>query len=300
MFEWYVENEYWFAAVQLFLAMLGMGATLRLQDFTTVLKTPKAVTLGCLTQLVAVPLVTFGLIVSLGLTGGVLVGIALIAAIPGGSVSNIFTYLAKGSVPLSISVTAFTTVACLITTPLILGFLISAYMPPDFTMPARQIATEITLCLLIPLILGMLILQFLPGLSAWVSRWGIRGSLFAIMCIVVGSAGAGRLNVGAFGWSNVALIGLFFLLLAAIGALLPRLFRLVREDSTAIEMEVVVRNINLGLLIKVSLFPAVHGVDDPLGNFVLFSLLLYGALQTFLGLALVVWRRKGALQLQPE
>lgn len=300
MFEWYVDNEYWFAAIQLFLAMLGMGATLKFQDFKAVLKTPKAVTLGCLIQLIAVPLVIFGLIAALGLTGGVLVGLALIAAIPGGSVSNIFTYLAKGSVPLSISITALTTVACLITTPLILGVLITAYMPPDFTMPARQIATEITLCLLIPLLLGMLILRFVPGIAQWVSRWGIRGSLFAIMCIVVGSAGAGRLNVDDFGLGNVALVCLFFLVLAAIGALLPRLFGLVREDATAIEMEVIVRNVNLGLLIKVSLFPTVNGVADPIGNFVLFSLLLYGALQTFLGLALVVWRRKSTPQLLAE
>ncbi|WP_439134029.1 bile acid:sodium symporter family protein [Pseudomaricurvus sp.] len=299
MFDWYVENEYWFAFIQLFLAMLGMGATLKLQDFGEVLTAPKAVSVGCLIQLVAVPLVAYGLIVSLGLTGGVLVGLALIAAIPGGTVSNIFTYLAKGNAPLSISITALTTVACLVTTPLLLDLLITEYMPDDFAMPVRQIATEITISLLLPLILGMLILRFLPKVSGFVSRWCIRGSLFTIVLIVLGALGAGRLDVAAFGWNNIALICLFFGVLALISAVIPRLLKLKREDSTAIEIEVMVRSLNLGLLIKASLFPAVVGVADPVGDFVLFSLLIYAALQIPLGLALVMWRRARAPQLLP-
>lgn len=91
IFDWYVQNEYWFAAVQLTLAMLGMGATLKLSDFRDVAREPKGVTIGVLVQIVAVPLVTLLLIQSVGLDVGVLIGIALIAAIPGGTVSNIYT-----------------------------------------------------------------------------------------------------------------------------------------------------------------------------------------------------------------
>lgn len=300
MFDWYVENEYWFAFIQLFLAMLGMGATLKIQDFGEVLKAPKAAIVGCLIQFIAVPLAAYALIVSMGLAGGVLVGVALIAAIPGGTVSNIFTYLARGNAPLSISITAITTMACLVTTPLILDVLITEYMPEDFTMPVRQIATEITVSLLIPLIMGMLVLRFMPKASEWVSRWCIRGSMFTIVLIVLGALGAGRLDVEAFGWNNVALISQFFVVLVLISAVIPRLLQFKREDTTAIEIEVMVRSLNLGLLIKALLFPAVVGVADPVGDFVLFSLLIYASLQIPLGLGLVVWRRAEVPQLQPE
>jgi len=292
IFDWYVQNEYWFAAVQLTLAMLGMGATLKLSDFRDVAREPKGVTIGVLVQIVAVPLVTLLLIQSVGLDVGVLIGIALIAAIPGGTVSNIYTYLAGGNIPLSISVTALTTLGCLLTTPIILGVLIEDYMPADFEMPAAQIAVEIGLYLLLPLMVGMMCYRFLPQWAERISRIGVRGSMFVILLIVIGSGGAGRLDTGAFGGFNVMMIAGFFVVLVLIGALTPALAGLKRSDTIAIEIEVAVRNTNLGLLIKASLFPAVAGQVDPVGDFVLFTLLLYGALQIFIGLLWVWIRRK--------
>ncbi len=296
IFDWYVQNEYWFAAVQLTLAMLGMGATLKLSDFRDVAREPKGVTIGVLVQIVAVPLVTLLLIQSVGLDVGVLIGIALIAAIPGGTVSNIYTYLAGGNIPLSISVTALTTLGCLLTTPIILGVLIDDYMPADFEMPAAQIAVEIGVYLLLPLVVGMMCYRFLPQWAELISRIGVRGSMFVILLIVIGSGGAGRLDTAAFGGFNVMMIASFFVVLVLIGALTPALAGLKRRDTIAIEIEVAVRNTNLGLLIKASLFPAIAGQADPIGDFVLFTLLLYGALQIFIGL-LWVWirRRQGAV-----
>lgn len=78
-------------------------------------------------------------------------GMALIAAIPGGTTSNIFTYMARGNTPLSILITGITTVACLLTTPLILSLIITQYLPTDFTMPTGKIIIEIALTLLLPL-----------------------------------------------------------------------------------------------------------------------------------------------------
>ena len=95
MGDFYVEHEYWVAAFQLVTAMLGMGATLTARDFRDVVREPGAVTLGMVVQLVLVPLATFGFLRLLGVHGGVAVGIALIASIPGGTTSNIFTYFAR-------------------------------------------------------------------------------------------------------------------------------------------------------------------------------------------------------------
>jgi BASS family bile acid:Na+ symporter len=291
MSAWYLANEYWFAAIQLTLAMLGMGATLKVSDFKDVLREPKAVLVGLVVQLAAVPLMTWMLIQTVSLEAGVLVGLALIAAIPGGTVSNIYTYLARGNIPLSISITSITTLGCLLTTPIILGALIKEYMPADFEMPAAQIAVEIAAFLLLPLVVGMFCYHYFPKQAEHISKWGVRGSMLVIVGIVVGSASAGRLDTDAFGTANMLTIAVFFVGLIMVGAIPPVLAGLSRPDTVAIEVEVAVRNTNLGLLIKASLFPAVAGHIDPVGDFVLFTLLLYGAMQIFIGLLWAGWRR---------
>ncbi|MEM7279999.1 MAG: bile acid:sodium symporter [Pseudomonadota bacterium] len=289
----YIQYEYWFAAVQLILAMFGMGATLTTDDFKDVLREPKAVSFGTIIQLIAVPLLAFTFITVSGVAGGVAVGIALIAAIPGGTTSNIFTYLARGSVPLSISITGLTTVACLLTTPLILSFLITDYLPSDFSMPAGQIIREIALTLLLPLALGMALLRYFPRAAPHLSKWSIRASLFAILLIVVGSSAAGRLDVEAFGGQNILLVLTFLGILVIASWVLARLLGFSKNDSTAVEMEVIVRNVNLGVLLKASIFPVVPGGDNTIGDLVLFSVLLYGGVQMLVAAVLIVMRRRG-------
>jgi len=288
----YVEHEYWFAAFQLVMAMLGMGATLTARDFRDIVREPAAVTLGMVVQLILVPLATFGFLRLLGVHGGVAVGIALLASIPGGTTSNIFTYFARGNSALSISLTGLTTLACLVTTPLILAALISDQLPVDFTMPTGQIVIEIAFTLLLPLALGMSYLYMYPRQAVAVSKWCIRASLLGIVLIVVGSMSAGRLDIEAFGIDSVLLVVYFAVVLTATGWLAPRLFRLSRPDSVAIEIEVIVRNVNLGVMLKASLFPAATAATSQLGDAVLFTLLLYGGLQlTIAPLLITVYRR---------
>jgi BASS family bile acid:Na+ symporter len=239
-------------------------------------------------QIVAVPLTAFLFLRLLGVHDGVAVGIALISAIPGGTTSNIFTFFARGNSALSISVTAITTLACLISTPLILSLLISGYLPANFSMPRTQIIREIALTLLLPLAMGMLYLYLYPRSAPALSKWSIRGSLLGILLIVIGSGLAGRLNLEAFGYGNMLIVLLFTVSLSLMAYLVPRLMRLSRPDSIAIEFEVIVRNVNLGVLIKASIFPAAASATARLGDMVMFTLLLYGALQMLVA-AVLIW-----------
>ncbi len=288
----YLEHEYWFAVFQLVLAMLGMGATLAPSDFREVVLEPKAVTSGSAIQLLVAPLVAFLFIQAFGIVGGVAVGIALIAAIPGGTTSNIFTHFARGNVALSITITALTTIACLVTTPLILELLIAQYMPDSFVMPRGDMMSEIALTLLLPLAIGMAYFHFLPGSAASFSKWCIRGSLLGLVFIVIGSAMSGRLDAGMFGLTNILLIALLIFTLAIASWLVCRIVGMSTADSTAINMEVVVRNINLGVMLKASLFPAVIGKPDAIGDMVLFSLLAYGTMQLLIATGLITWGRR--------
>lgn len=282
-FAFYIRNEYLFAAVQLTLAMLGMGATLTVRDFAEILRAPRGLLFGFGLQLVGVPLIAWVFIATLATDPGVAIGLALCAAIAGGTTSNIFTYLARGNAALSIVLTTVSTLACLATTPLVLSLLIAERMPADFEMPAGRIAVEIGLYLLLPLALGMAVLRKLPRHADTIARGCIRASLLTVVLIVVGAHGAGRLDTEAFGEHNMGIVVAFIAVLTAVSALAPRLFRLPGTDAAAINIEIAVRNINLALLIKASLFPAVVGVADPVGDNVLFTALFYGGLSLMIG-----------------
>ena len=291
MFDLYIQYEYWFAAAQLGLAMLGMGATLRVRDFTAIARDPRGVIIGMVLQLIAVPALAALFLTVFELDPGVAIGLALCAAIPGGTMSNVFTFLGRGHVALSIGLTGVTTIACLLTTPIILRLLIAQHMPADFVMPAAQIAREIALILLLPLVLGMLCLRLMPAIAPTLSRTCIRGSVFIILLILIGATGSGRVDLVRFGSYNLMIVLLFMLLLASMSLLLPRLLKVNRPDTTAINIEVTVRNGNLGLLIKASLFPALVGVADPVGDNVLFTVLVYGGAALLVGVGQIYLHR---------
>lgn len=284
--QFFLQYEYWFAASQLTLAMLGMGATLQVKDFVNIVKMPKALINGLVVQTFIVALVAFVIIYLSQPVVGVTIGIALCAAVPGGTTSNIFTHLGKGNSALSVSMTTVSSIACLLTAPLILHVLIAQHMPADFEMPSAVIARDICFNLLVPLVLGMLLLKHLPNIAHGFSKWCIRLSLLVIAAIVVGASGAGRLDLEAYGMANVLLVVGFMLVLMLFSWFTPALAKLPTPDSVAICMEVTVRNINLALLVHVALF-SLGKVDSLIANQAMLTLLLYGALQMLLCLPLI-------------
>ena len=287
----YLQYEYWIAFTQLLLAMFGMGATLLIADFINVARTPKAFATGTGLQLLVVPLIAVLFFAVFNLQPGVAIGIAILAAIPGGTTSNIYTLFAKGNIALSIAITAVTTVACLLTAPIILKLLITDYVPADFQLPAARIAKEIFFSLLGPLALGMLVLRLLPDVAPQISKWSIRLSLLLIVVIILGATTSGRLDWEAFGLVNVFLVTGFTLALLGTGLIVPWLMRAPRPDIVAIDMELTVRNVNLAVLIVASLFPVSNAATSELGNMALFTVLVYGGWMLMPALLLIVANR---------
>jgi BASS family bile acid:Na+ symporter len=293
MSELYIRYEYWLAFFQLLFAMVGMGATLKLADFFAVAQAPNAFIVGLLTQVVGVPLVAWGILDALNVEPGVAIGLAILAAIPGGSTSNIFTHIARANVPLSIALSAVTTAFCLVTVPLVLKALISDYVPLGFELPAGKIAAEILITLLMPLAVGMAILHYLPKVAEPLSRWAVRLSLAIIVVMVVGAGLAGRLDWKAFGVDNALLVCGFAIGLAIIGFVVPKLLGLKLADEAAINIELSVRNVNLGVLIKASLFPATAATAAAaaLGNMAFFAMLVYAVVMMVLAAILIALTR---------
>lgn len=292
MAQFYLTWEWWFAATQLALAMFGMGATLRLDDFVGVFRAPRGFLVGAGVQVVGVPLLAVAVNALLAPPPGIAFGLVLVAAMPGGSMSNVVTWFAHASVPLSIALTAVITLGCMATTPLVLRLLVGDLVPADFVMPVGAIALDIAVCLLIPLAIGMAVGARLPtARRAAIARWCVRASLLVVVGIAVGSASAGRLDASAYGGSALLAVLVLAFAVQQLGTLAGVVSGLRRAEIGAIAIEAAIRNTNLAILLKASLFPAIPGIPDPMADGVLFTALLFAALAGPLTIPLIVVHR---------
>lgn len=280
--------ETYLIPLQLFSALLGMGATLSLRDFALIFRHPRGLALGLGLQLVLVPLLASAFIAVFDLPEGWAVGLLLIAVVPGGAMSNLFTYLGKGSVPLSIALTTTSTLGCLVTVPLLLRLLAAQYLPAGFAFPVLPIVRDIGLYLLVPLSLGMAILRWSEPRAKLVNVWAIRLSVGCIVVIAASALGSGRIDVVAYGWRPPLLIALFGALLLVLTPQLCRLAGRYDDDTVALSIEVVVRNTSIGLLLVHFFF-----AGDAKQGHVLYSSLFYAGLSGLLGLPLWLRHRYG-------
>lgn len=270
------------ASVQLVLAMLGMGVVMRPKDFVEILLEPKPIIVGALYQLVGIPLLTVALVYFVEMPPEIVVGFFMLAAMPGGSMSNIYTYLGKGNAALSVALTGLMTLLALITAPLILRLFASDYIPASIEMPAATIMREILLYLLLPLSIGMGAGRLLPAeIAIKLSKWLVRGSLCFLGILVFGSLGSGRVDIGSYGPRIPLLVFLYCLTIQVVvlrGTL--HVLKFSHRDATALGIESSMKNINLSLLIAASVF-GLEGPNATFGGGVLFVLLVYGGLSLF-------------------
>lgn len=292
------------AALQLVLAMLGMGATLELYDFRQIARHYRAIAFVLAAQFVLGPLAAVAAGWWLPLPAGVVLGVMLLAVMPSGAMSNIFAHLGHGNLPLSITATVASTITCLIFTPLLLGLIAEAAVPEDFEMPTGRIVRDVALFLLVPMLVGMVVRHRKPQIALPFARWTVRSSLAVLAVIVVGSLGSGRIDVWSYGWQvPVILVGFVFVQFGA-ARLLTMVLRYSASDSYTLAIEVALRNGNLAILLGSTLFAGagapVLGAGAPdLGAGALYVALFYGGASLVMAMLAVMaerfWkRRRGA------
>lgn len=277
LFDFYLQYEYQLAQVQLVLFMLGMGATLTVADFAPVFQQPRALCYGLVFQLILTPLIAVLVNWLAGLEAGLAVGLLLVGTLPGGTLSNVFTYISRGHVALSIALSACATVLAIGTIPLLLNLLAAEYVPPNFKMPMLEIIREILLCMLLPLAVGMQLIRFGPTIAAPVSRWSMRLGFLLVVYMVIGSLGSGRVQPSQYGGRLLLTIVFFCVLTQQLSMLWLRLRGWPTGIWVAIGIEATIRNAYLGLLLTEILFPADNPQLAALGSDVLFVVLVYGA-----------------------
>ena len=144
-------------ALSLIIIMFGMGLSLTLADFKRVLLFPKAIFIGLICQIVLLPLIAYALATSLHLSPTTAIGLMLLAACPGGATSNMLTFLAKGDLALSVSLTAVSSLLTIITIPIIVQFALVEFSNESQTVSvnALTMVKQLLIIVVIPVTVGM-------------------------------------------------------------------------------------------------------------------------------------------------
>ena len=247
------------------LMMLGVALELKLDDFKRIFIAPKAPAIGLGAQFILLPALTFLLTLMLRPPPSIALGMILVAACPGGNLSNIITYLARGNCAVSVSMTAVSTLAAIIMTPFNLSLWGSLNPETARILQAvnlRPVDVFITVFIIlgIPLGIGMLISKLFPALADKIRRpFKIFSLIFFIGIVVVALA---------VNWQNFAnYVGLVFIgvlihnaLALNLGYWTGRLFHLNERDSRAVSIEVGIQNSGLGLVLVFNFFEGLGGM----------------------------------------
>ncbi|MCR5084892.1 MAG: bile acid:sodium symporter family protein [Succinivibrionaceae bacterium] len=255
--------------------MFGMGLTLAPKDFSAVLRHPLEVLAGVLGQYLLMPLIAFCLCHALALPAEIAVGVILVGCCPGGTASNVMTYLARGDVALSVTITALTTALAPLVTPALVYLLASQWVAVD----PLGMFLSITKVVFVPLGLGVAIHTLWPD---WVGKveGGLPlisgGAVIAIVCAVVAASHSKIASAGMVIFLVVALHNLMGYL---CGWLLGRALGMEPPRCRAMTFEVGMQNSGLGVALAMAHFSPLAAV--PAAIFSVFHNLSGGVMAGF-------------------
>ncbi|WP_440825908.1 bile acid:sodium symporter family protein [Psychrobacter cryohalolentis] len=239
----------------LFLIMMGMGLTLITNDFKRVLKYPKAVGIGLTNQLILLPIIGFALANIMPLRPEYAVGVMLLVLCPGGTTSNLFTYLAKGDVALSVTMTAIASVITVFTIPIVLSFSLIYFMGSgsEFELPVVKTVLTLVVLTIVPISIGMLIKRYAPKVAdrsqVYVSRFGV---IFLTFLVLFLSYVQRDIIVDAFIATGPVSV-LLNLSTMALGYYSSKWFGLNLAQRTSVTLEVGLQNSTLSIFMALTL-----------------------------------------------
>lgn len=226
------------------IVMFGMGLTLKPQDFKVVFSRPKEIIIGFLSQFILMPLIAFVLIKTFRLPPELAVGVMLVGTCPGGTSSNVMTYMSKGDVALSVGMTIVSTIFAPILTPLLTKF----YIGQVVDVKVMAMFLSIVKVVLIPIVLGLIINHFFGKVTEALVKVLPAVSTLAIVAIVaavVSASSAKLLNALNTSLMIVFVVMLHNLLGYATGYGVGKLLRLKQTKCRAISIEVGMQNSGL-------------------------------------------------------
>ena len=221
--------------------MFGMGLTLKVEDFRVVFTRPKDVLVGCLAQFTVMPLLAFALSRLLGLDEALTIGVILVGCCPGGTASNVITYLAKGDLALSVGMTATSTLLAPLLTPLLVLLLVGETVDVN----VLGILLSILWVVILPIVLGLLVKRLLPKATEQATAYLPAVSTIAICLIVMIVIAANAHKLLAGGWIVILVVMLHNILGLTVGYLIGLMLKMTPAKCRAISVEVGMQNSGL-------------------------------------------------------
>ncbi|MEE8717256.1 MAG: bile acid:sodium symporter family protein [Coriobacteriales bacterium] len=237
------------------IVMLGMGMTMKFSDFKVVFTKPKAVITGICSQFVIMPLLAFLLVKIFRLPADLAVGVILVGCCPGGTSSNVMTYLAKGDVALSVGMTACTTIMAPVVTPALVLLLAGQSINVSFMSMFLSIVEVV----FAPILVGFIINYFFPKFTEAASKVlplvSVIGITLIIMSVV--SANASRLISAVSTTGTIVLVVILHNVLGyALGYLVGRVLGLTHAQMRTLSIEVGMQNSGLAVSLATTHFAA--------------------------------------------
>tara|TARA_E500000305_G_C4012341_1_gene233483 strand:- start:547 stop:1545 length:999 start_codon:yes stop_codon:yes gene_type:complete len=229
-------------SVLLGIIMLGMGLTLGVDDFRRVLAMPRGLMTGVALQFTVMPLAGIALALAFGLESGLAVGLVLVACCPGGTASNVVTFLARANLALSVTMTLASTMLAILLTPLLTGWLGGVFIEIDRWSLFRSMVAVV----LIPVVLGVALNTVMPRLTRQVARVSPLISVLVIVLIVGSIAGNSRDLILAHAGSLLVAIFALHATGFSLGYVLSGLTGLDLPERRTISIEVGMQNSGLG------------------------------------------------------
>jgi BASS family bile acid:Na+ symporter len=238
--------------------MFGMGLTISVDDFREVAKRPLEVGIGVVSQFLIMPLLAVLLTRLIPMSPEVAAGVILVGCCPGGTSSNVMTYLSKGDVALSVATTSVTTLAAPIVTPFLVWMFASQYLPVD----AMAMFLSIVKVVLVPLALGFALQRLAPGLVRGALPVLPLVSVMGIVLIVAAVVGASKGAIAQSGLLIFAVVVLHNSLGYLLGFFAAKAFGLSLAKRKAIAIEVGMQNSGLGAALANAYFSPVAAVPS--------------------------------------
>ncbi len=247
-----------YISILLGIIMFGMGMTLSVDDFKEVLKHPKKVAIGVLAQFTIMPLIAFGLAVGFKLPPEVAAGVILVGCCPGGTSSNVMTFLARGNVALSVAITSCTTLLAPFVTPALILWLASKWLP----VSAGDMFLSVVKIVLIPIILGLIAkILFRKQVEQSVKAMPLV-SVIAIVAIVAAVVSGSQQKIAETGLLILLVVVLHNCLGYLLGFWIARLLNVDYSDQKAIAIEVGMQNSGLGAALAAAHFSPLAAVPS--------------------------------------
>ncbi len=232
------------------LVMFGMGMTLTPKNFLDVSRRPVLILFGVALQFLVMPLVGFLVAAGFGLSAMLTAGVVLVGSCPGGTASNVITYLARGDVALSITLTTVSTFLAVLVTPVLVWLYVGETVP----VPVFDMLLSILKIVLVPVVLGVLLNRVFGAYLGKTKAVFPLLSVVAIVLIIAIVVALNRDALGTLGPALVAAVILHNFLGLAGGYGLARIFGFDEATRRTLAIEVGMQNSGLGVALAVQYF----------------------------------------------